>query len=474
MNNVPPTFRRTKRQAPCQDITLVQHTSLGSWDVFLSLFSSFVGLPSVDVVMLQDPPSRKGFLPSFAGFQSFCSPTPRPAVAFYVSLSFFSFSTVLPVGSSSSADVFHLDIYTPSGCFGTGSAKFRLTNVYSRSLPGSTKSVDPPDALPDVDFPCLAAWDFNIHNHAVDPLRVISRSEEKASTPYFDRATDLAYSILNIPGVYTRFPISGSFRPSAIDLAFANLLIRPAFRSWDATNLPSSRSDNVPILIHVAAPTDERAPPRPMWDKADWVHLEGSIKGLQIPPAPLSPSPDQLDTWLSHSPQTLVATIRLHVPTSLPSPKSKPWWTPALTAPRKEYPKACRLAKKHHTETLVSSARLSRQGYFNAIKKAKNSHWTDFLASTTPHNIWTAKKFVTPRKTPSFPDLPGTNSPVEINQTLLDHFFLPKPELPTRGRLHRHPSAVPLTKEEIAAALAKSSPSSAPGPDGCHTRSGRG
>ena len=152
--------------------------------------------------------------------------------------------------------MFHLDVYTPTGCFGTNSTKFRLTNVYSRSLPGSAKSVGPPDALPDVPFPCLAAGDFNIHNHDVDPLRVISRSEEKASTPYFNRATDLAYSLLNTPGVYTRFPLSGSFRPSASDLAFANPLIRPAFRSWDATALPSTGSDHVPILIHLAAPTD--------------------------------------------------------------------------------------------------------------------------------------------------------------------------------------------------------------------------
>ena len=136
------------------------------------------------------------------------------------------------MGSSSSADVFHLDIYTPSGCFGTDSTKFRITNVYSRSLPGLTKWVDPPDALPDVDFPCLVAGDFNINNQAVDPLRIISRSEEKASKPYFNRASDLAYSLLNTPGVYTRFLLSGSFRPSAIDLAFANPLIRPAFRSW--------------------------------------------------------------------------------------------------------------------------------------------------------------------------------------------------------------------------------------------------
>ena len=416
--------------------------------------------------MLQDPPSRTGFLPSFTGFKSFCPPTPKPAVSFYVSLSFLSFYTVLPVGSSASADFFHLDVYTSTGCFGTGSTKFRFTNVYSRSLPGSTKSVDTCNAVPDIAFPCLVAGPFNKHNHAAEPLRVISHSEEKASTPYFNRATDLAYSLLNTPGVYTRFPLSGSFRPSGIDLACANPLIRPAFRSWDATTLPSTGSDHVPILIHLAAPTEECAPPRPMWDKADWDLLEDSIKNLHIPLAPLSPSPDQLDTWFSHSLDTLTATIRLHTPTSRPSPKSKPWWTPALTALRKEYARACRKAKKHRTEDLVSLTRLSRQGYFKAIKKAKNSHWADFLARTTPHNIWTAKKFVAPRKTPRCPDLPRADSPAEINEALLNHFFPLKPGLPTRGRLQRHPSAVPLTKEEIAAALAKSSPSSVPGPDG--------
>ena len=194
--------------------------------------------------------------------------------------------------------------------------------------------------------------------------------------------------------------------------------------------------------------------------------LEGPIRSHHIQPAPLSPFLDQLDMWFSHSLDTLTATIRLHTLTSPPSPKSKPWWTPSLTILRKEYAKACRLAKKHRTEALVGLARLSTQGYFKAIKKAKNSHWSDFLLRTTPHNIWTAKKFVTPRKIPRFPHLPGANSPVEINEALLDHFFPPKPELPPLGRLHRHSSAVPLTKEEIAAALAKSSPSSAPGPNG--------
>ena len=55
---------------------------------------------------------------------------------------------------------------------------------------------------------------------------------------------------------------------------------------------------------------------------------------------------------------------------------------------------------------------------------------------------------------------------MEINEALLAHFFTPKPKLPMRGRVHRPPLAAPLTKEDIAAALAKSSTSSAPGPDG--------
>ena len=252
-------------------------------------------------------------------------------------------------------------VYTPTGCFGSASTKFRVTNVYLCSLPRSAKSVAPTDALPEIDFPCLVAVDFNIHNHAAEPLTIISRSEERASTPYFHRATDLAYSLLNTPDVHTRFPLSGTFRPSAIDLAFANPLIRPAFVSRNSTTLRSTGSDHVPILIQLAATSEDRRPPRPMWDKADWDKLEKPVEDLCIPPAPTAPSPDQLDTWFAHSLDTHTVTIRLHTPSSCPSPRSKPWWSPSLTALRKEYTKVCRKAKKYCTGETISLAKLSRQ-----------------------------------------------------------------------------------------------------------------
>jgi len=96
----------------------------------------------------------------------------------------------------------------------------------------------------------------------------------------------------------------------------------------------------------------------------------------------------------------------------------------------------------------------------------KASYWADFLAKTSPNNIWTAKQLVAPRKTPRFPSLPDASGPVAINKALLDHSFPPKDSLPSRGRLKKNPSATPLTSEEIKLTLSKSSPSSAPGPDG--------
>jgi len=148
-----------------------------------------------------------------------------------------------------------------------------------------------------------------------------------------------------------------------------------------------------------------------------------------------------------------------------PAPRSKAWSTPLLTTLRKEFPKASQRAKNSVPDS-YSIARQSKLGYFKAIQRAKASDWANFLAKTSLNNIWTAKQLVAPRKTPRFPSLPNASSPVTINNALRDHFFPAKEPLPSRGRLKRNPSATPLTEEEIKLALSKSSPSSAPGPDG--------
>jgi len=124
--------------APATNLTLVQHNSLGSWDVFLSLFSSPTEGPPVDFVLLQDPPSSKGFLPRYAGFKSFAPPVARPTVACYISQNFLQKFAVLPFFPPKTDDFMALDVFTPQGCFGSNFPQFRIGNAYARPLPPHT------------------------------------------------------------------------------------------------------------------------------------------------------------------------------------------------------------------------------------------------------------------------------------------------------------------------------------------------
>jgi len=148
-----------------------------------------------------------------------------------------------------------LDMYTPNGCFGQKFPRFRIGNAYARPLPLAPHSVSPETTFPVFDFPYMVAGDFNIHNAASDPSRLLSSKEEKESAPYFGRASDLGYTLLNTPGIYTRFPFSGTQRPTTIDLAFANPYAFPVFHLWDSTTLPSRGSDHTPILISLRPPS---------------------------------------------------------------------------------------------------------------------------------------------------------------------------------------------------------------------------
>ena len=108
----------------------------------------------------------------------------------------------------------------------------------------------------------------------------------------------------------------------------------------------------------------------------------------------------------------------------------------------------------------------SKAGYFKAIKAAKNKHWSSFLLTATPQSLWKAKRFAYRRAQPRFPSLPRAETPLQMTNVLLDYFFPPKEPFSPPPRLRPNKSAPPITTNEIAAALSKCSPTSAPGPDG--------
>ena len=169
---------------------------------------------------------------------------------------------------------------------------------------------------------------------------------------------------------------------------------------------------------------------------------------------------------MSESLKRLVLLLKEHMPVSRPSHHFKPWWTPHLTALRREYHKAARAARKHDTPHMREIASTSKAWYFKAIKAAKNKDWSAFLLAATPQGVWTAKRLAYGRAQPRFPSLPEAETPQQMNNVRLDHFFPPKEPFSPPPRLRPNNSAPPLTTEEIAAALSKCSPTSAPGPDG--------
>jgi len=159
-------------------------------------------------------------------------------VAAYVHMSFLSNYSVLPRFKGVD-DVLALDISADGPLFGTAFHSFRVINAYStNTVDHRVHSVAPEDLFPDLGFPLLVLGDLNIHNPLSDPLRHVSQREISSSNPYFEKAAESGFALLNPPGEYTRFPLVGNARPSVIDLAFANPPLLPLVR---AGKLPSPR-----------------------------------------------------------------------------------------------------------------------------------------------------------------------------------------------------------------------------------------
>ena len=133
---------------------------------------------------------------------------------------------------------------------------------------------------------------------------------------------------------------------------------------------------------------------------------------------------------------------------------------------RKAYGSALHSSKHDRFDAaLLACARAARSAYFKAIKKAKRDHWSSFLASATPQTVWTAKRLAVGSPPLRFPELPAASTLSELNQAPLNHFVPGEPArfLDTILLLFRN--CLPLFLDEVGRALARSSLTSAPGPD---------
>ena len=81
--------------------------------------------------------------------------------------------------------------------------------------------------------------------------------------------------------------------------------------------------------------------------------------------------------------------------------RSKPWWSSELTDKRKAMHTALKRYKKDPGQ--AEAWRETRNSYFHALRKAKETYQHEFLASVDSNDIYTAFKFTkgyTPSKIP--------------------------------------------------------------------------
>ena len=378
--------------------------------MFLSLFGSFTQLAHApSIVALQDPPVYRGKLPSYTLFTVF-SPPPnggcKPRVSFYVYSSCLSTVSLLP-RFFGRGDVMALDLFTPDGLFNPSTTGFTMVNLYStKGRLNNNCSVPAEVILPSPPLPTLTLGDLNIHHPTADPLRVFKEDELATSIPYFDGATELGFTLLNTPGVFTRFSMSLVGCPGFLDLAFACPLLAPYLSEW-SDPLPSTGSDHILILLRLEVPLFRAPPTSPNWGLTDWSALEPCLKPASRSPAPPLYTSRSMEVWFQTNLNRITAQLALHAPVKRVTYRSKPWWSDLLSLLRKGYNTARRCSKKDRFDaSLRASARAARSAYFKAIKKAKRDHWSSFLASATPQTVWTAKRFEIGRPPPPLPGSP--------------------------------------------------------------------
>jgi len=152
-----------------------------------------------------------------------------------------------------------VNFHSPEGPFDTSHNLLHLYNAYSFPT-GHTRSVSPVDLFPQHYFPTPFLRDLNIDHSASDLTRWLPNYDQFISSPYFDRASAQLFSLLNTPGVYTRFPFTSNDRPAVLDLSFANTAWLLYFYSWNPSLLPTG-SDHTALTIILSTPL-LKSPPK--------------------------------------------------------------------------------------------------------------------------------------------------------------------------------------------------------------------
>jgi hypothetical protein len=296
----------------------------------------------------------------------------------------------------------------------------------------------------------LIVGDFNRHDQLWGGNRVATRRRQGEAEPIVLLMADWGLTSLLPRGIFTRE--EGPHR-STIDLVLASTELSGRVTRCRVHPVEHG-SDHRAIETTFQSEARPTLPPttRFSFREAPWVDINRELKDLETEIIDITDR-SELDETAGRLTSRISLAIRQLVPVARPSPYSKRWWTPELTALRDTYTWArnrCTRAQRYGVDlaALEDTASYLRGQYHRAIRDTKRRHWREFLDNTD--NIWKAARYLQPgdRSMGIVPTLRSGNRTINDDQgkahALLETFFPPLPNIQDESPRDRPlPDALP-------------------------------
>ena len=341
------------------------------------------------------------------------------------------------------------------------------------------------EKITNPDLEILVAGDFNRHDSLWGGPQVALEQRQGEGAKIIDFIEQNNLQLLTPRGMATW---ERNEQKSTIDLTMASEKLSEDMikcKIWDNEYGSDHRAIHTAIFMDqiLEQPQQERY----LLQKADWKAVRETIEQTLISVPFPTVDIEEMQQYIQHATED---AIRQHCPKVKPSAYGKRWWTPDLTALRRNYTWTRNLARSRRRRgnrdaNLEAATTTARHDFHHAVKKRKKQHWTEFLDDAK--NIWKATRYLDPSKGSSFGRIASirsqngelTQDKPDMAKELLASFFPPPPEpqqpepqqpdRDTRGSAEQF-LMKGLSVDEIGQALSAASPDRAAGRDGLTIR----
>jgi len=119
-------------------------------------------------------------------------------------------------------NILYLRISAKEGSLLGNDRSLRIINAYNRPAEGG-HTVTGKGLFTETHEPTLVVGDLNVHTAYTDPMRNLKPGERRKGAHYIRLPALRGYTIINTPGIYTRFPDNPTLhRPTVIAYTLAN------------------------------------------------------------------------------------------------------------------------------------------------------------------------------------------------------------------------------------------------------------